>query len=117
MARPTFIFVTSVSALFALVGCGGVADGSETDMEGSALMNNGGGVTGGACHVVAGPNSGKSGTYDSEGSCCSEGPGGWGCTDCVDSGGKDNGKCKDGAAIFRAPIDRVPIGGGVLLLR
>ncbi len=117
MARYTIALATSLFALIAFVGCGGVADGGDVDGEGAALMNNGGGVTGGACHVVAGPNSGKSGTYDAEGSCCSEGPGGWGCTDCTDTSGKDNGKCKDGPALSR-PIYRAPIPiGGVLKLQ
>lgn len=45
--------------------------------------------TGVACKVIGGSNTGKSGTLDSDGSCC----GAWGCTDCKDSAGKDNGKC------------------------
>lgn len=53
------------------------------------------GTPGGKCHVVSGPNQGKSGTYDSDGDCCSEGSGGWGCTECK-TGGTDNGKCADG---------------------
>ena len=50
---------------------------------------------GGKCKVVAGPNKGKVGKYDSEGSCC----GSWGCTDCKGSDGKSNGKCKNKARV------------------
>jgi hypothetical protein len=50
---------------------------------------------GGVCHVVGGTNTGKTGTYDGDGSCCNDGPGGWGCTDC---NGSNAGKCQDGPA-------------------
>jgi hypothetical protein len=53
---------------------------------------------GGACHVVSGPNAGKSGVYSGDGFCCGTGgPSGegWGCTECT---GSNAGKCKDGAA-------------------
>jgi hypothetical protein len=53
-----------------------------------------GGTVGGVCHVVAGDNKGKTGTYDSDGDCCNEAAGGWGCTGC---GGTPN-KCADGPA-------------------
>ena len=46
---------------------------------------------GGQCKVVSGSNKGESGTYD-EGYCCNEKD--WGCTDCMDTKGKENGKCK-----------------------
>ena len=48
-----------------------------------------------ACHVVAGGNNGKSGTYtnDTDGLNCA---GNWGSTGCTSSDGKDNGNCKDG---------------------
>jgi hypothetical protein len=74
--------------------------------EAFALNNSpigGHGVTGGACTVIGGPNTGKKGTFDSEGSCCDEER--WGCTDCTDSSGKDNGKCKASA---RAPVNQIP---------
>jgi hypothetical protein len=58
----------------------------------------GGSTAGGACHVVSGPNAGKSGTYDSEGACCNEAV--WGCTEC---GGSNTGKCKDGAKTVKRP--------------
>jgi len=44
-----------------------------------------------ACHVVGGPNTGKSGTYDEDGDCAGD----WGTTGC---GGSNAGKCKDGPA-------------------
>jgi hypothetical protein len=48
----------------------------------------------GACDVVGGPNEGKSGKYEKDGSCCGEEPNYWGCTICD---GSNSGKCKDGA--------------------
>jgi hypothetical protein len=54
----------------------------------------------GACHVVAGPNEGKSGKYEKDGSCCGEEPNYWGCTVCD---GSNTGKCKDGAAAQTGP--------------
>jgi hypothetical protein len=48
-----------------------------------------------ACHVVGGPNTGKSGTYDDEGACAGD----WGATEC---GGSNAGKCKDGAGKGKA---------------
>lgn len=57
-------------------------------------MINTGFTAGGKCKVIKGPNTGKTGTYDSEGSCCDEGRNGWGCTDCK-TNGTDNGKCVD----------------------
>lgn len=67
-----------------------------------ALIKGGGFTEGGACHVIDGPNKGKTGTYDEDGSCCDEAD--WGCTDC------DTGKCEDGPA----PKRSVSIGGGSL---
>jgi len=59
------------------------------------------GTPGSSCAVVDGPNKGKTGKYDNEGSCCGtidshgdEGPGSWGCTDCK-TAKTDNGKCAD----------------------
>ncbi len=49
------------------------------------------GIEGGACKVIAGPNEGKTGTYDSEGACCNEAT--WGCTEC------GTGKCEDACGI------------------
>jgi hypothetical protein len=46
---------------------------------------------GGQCTVLSGPNKGEKGTFD-EGYCCDEKD--WGCTDCTDTSGGDNGKCK-----------------------
>ena len=51
--------------------------------------------SGGVCHVVDGANKGKTGTYDEDGDCCNDVPGGWGCTSC---GGSNTGKCADGPA-------------------
>lgn len=66
------------------------------------------GPEGGKCTVVSGPNTGETGTFDSEGSCCNEAPvsqGGWGCTDCIGQDGKDNGKCKAGVKrVTRPPV-------------
>ena len=50
----------------------------------------------GACHVVGGPNKGKSGKYEKDRSCCGEEPNYWGCTVCE---GANTGKCKDGATV------------------
>ena|SRR5678815_3924948 len=59
------------------------------------------GKPGTSCTVVSGPNSGKSGTYDNEGSCCQkvgpdgeEAPGNGWCTDCK-TDGSPNGRCQD----------------------
>lgn len=104
-----FKYIIAATALCFAAACGGM----ESDLEDSedALMRGGFGVTGGACHVVDGPNKGKSGTYDDEGACCDEAV--WGCTECT---GSNTGKCADGPAP-RAPRPRV-IGvgtvGGVL---
>ncbi len=51
------------------------------------------GKEGAACHVVGGPNTGKSGTYDKDGDCA----GSWGATEC---GGSNTGKCQDGAKVL-----------------
>lgn len=113
MFKKLFLISLCLSAF----ACGGMeydVEESEYETE-DALINNGGlGVEGGACHVVAGPNSGKSGTYD-DGFCCDEGPSGWGCTECS-AGGVDNGKCKDGAKVTR-PTRPVIVGGGGVLTR
>lgn len=76
------------------------------------------GPAGGTCTVVAGPNTGKTGTFDDEGSCCKEGPGGWGCTDCKNQDGTDNGKCTAGLKkrVTRPPVAApIPPGGGIIL--
>lgn len=70
---------------------------------------------GSACHVVAGSNKGKSGSYSSDGSCSGSN---W-STECQNVGtnqdGKDNGKCKPGKALtVRQPIVTRPLGSVVL---
>ncbi|WP_237067955.1 hypothetical protein [Microbulbifer guangxiensis] len=63
--------------------------------------------TGKMCTVTEGPNKGKKGRYDTEGSCCDadkdgvEVPGGWGCTDCKGS------NCKDGHSLPETDLDAV----------
>lgn len=61
------------------------------------------------CQVTSGPNKGKTGTFTENGGWCE---GSWGGTECKDSGGKDNGKCK--AALTRPQIQTRPATGGVL---
>jgi len=75
------------------------------------------GPAGGTCTVVAGPNTGKTGTFDDEGSCCKEGPGGWGCTDCKNQDGTDNGKCKAGLKRTRLPSVTAPLATAPILRR
>ena len=65
---------------------------------------------GGACHVVSGPNAGKSGVYSGDGFCCGTGgPSGegWGCTECT---GSNAGKCKDAGHIEAAWLQYHPEG-------
>jgi hypothetical protein len=99
MNRLPFVFGTVVG--LSILGCEGQDQPQEPSNPTSIifLQNNSSGTPGGKCKVVAGPNKGKEGTYDEDGSCCDEGPGGWGCTDCKDSDGNDNGKCKDVAKV------------------
>lgn len=62
-------------------------------------------LPGAKCRVVSGPNAGKEGTFDAEGSCCDEQN--WGCTDCEDHG-RWNGKCEFARKIV---VGGVVIGG------
>ena len=95
--------ITSTLLCFAFA-CGG----TEADLEDSDdALAIGIGVTGGTCHVVSGPNSGKTGTYDDEGACCDEAK--WGCTECS---GSNTGKCADGPAP-RTTRPRAAVGGVV----
>ena len=108
--------MTMSLSLLAAFACGGVDQGGtydQADQSARALISTGGlGVEGGACTVVGGPNTGKKGTYDSEGACCDEGPNGWGCTECH---GSNAGKCKDGhVSVVRPRPPRVQVSGSVL---
>jgi|GEM_PF-4007449 len=97
----TFIFICST---FCIISCKTDKKNDEQSADNTTGVIyqriNTGFTTGGKCKVVSGPNTGKEGTYDSEGSCCDESPGGWGCTDCIGTDGKDNGKCTDGKRVI-----------------
>ena len=56
-----------------------------------ATGSGGSGGSAGSCQVTSGPNKGKKGTYTDGGSWCE---GTWGGTECVNSSGSSNGKCK-----------------------
>ena len=64
---------------------------------------------GGACSVVSGANSGKSGTYNADGDCA----GSWGMSECKNQDGTDSGKCKSAKIVVWQPPIYVPSGGVV----
>ena len=58
---------------------------------------------GGPCHVIAGPNLGKSGKYDKNGACANKDPKtGWGATEC----GEPKSKCANGTAVPATTIGK-----------
>lgn len=83
-----------------------------TEEVSAALAKGGGAATGGACHVISGANTGKSGTYNADGDC----EGDWGVSECTNQDGTSSGKCADGAAKTKAPIVTPIFGssGGVI---
>ena len=97
------LMVLSLTA--GLQACGGEEPVSELDRQAG---NGGGGSTGTegqACEVVSGINKGKKGKYDHEGWCMGD----WGGTECKDSGGNDNGKCRDAKrTVTRRPVIDAP---------
>ena len=94
-----------------LQGCGSV-DQSDSQLQRARQPGTGGGSKEGKkCEVVKGPNKGETGTYDDEGWCMGD----WGGTECTDSNGKDNGKCKDAKKVI--VVKPIIIGGGVKMGR
>ncbi len=65
----------------------------------------------GACSVISGANSGKSGTYNADGDCA----GSWGMSECTNQDGSDSGKCKAGKVIVRLPPVYTPSAASSLL--
>lgn len=97
--------VWAISLLALVQGCGGPEQESSMLQRANSGGVGGAGDKGGKCKVVSGPNKGRTGTYDGEGWCTGD----WGGTECQDSSGRDNGKCKDAKKLVIA----TPIGVGV----
>jgi hypothetical protein len=85
-----------------LAACGEVDPSDGLQIESAALMNTGGGATGGACTVTDGPHSGMNGTYDADGWCCA----GNVCVECA-AGASGKARCKDAV--------KVAVGGTVTI--
>jgi len=104
--KNTTQILMAFAIIFSIQACG------DLEAENSQLyraQSETGGTAGGKCRVVSGPNAGKTGTYDSEGWCT----GTWGGTECKDSSGNDNGKCKDVKKVH--VISPIVIGGPIKL--
>jgi hypothetical protein len=117
ITNRTGIFAICLAAVFAAAACGeidpsdgpgssGAIPGDGIEAQSNALMNTGGGTTGGKCTVTDGPHTGMGGTYDSDGWCCA----GNVCVECA-AGASGKPRCKDAVKLGGATWP----GGGVII--
>jgi hypothetical protein len=90
----TWISGICLSLCLGVFACGEIDPSDGVESQGAALMNTGGGATGGKCTVTDGPHTGMGGTYDEDGWCCS----GNVCVECA-AGASGKPRCKDAVKV------------------